>query len=75
MTIQIVIKNSRAVSDNTILVQVFDEFFESLVKKRFFVPAIKGKKHFEKSGRSLELGANFGSAFACKSHKTPLLIL
>ena len=59
------------VSGNTKTVKSLGDFFNTFVKKQLMLQKI-AKKVFNKPGRTLEMGANVGSAFASRSFKAVL---
>ena len=60
------------VCDNTTQVRGLIDFFKSLVIKRLHLPKNLAKIVQKVRGKALKIGTNVGTAFASRSHKTPL---
>ena len=65
-------KKSLTMSNNTIEFEGLGESFKSLGKKRLILSNKMAKNSLKNPGRALEIGANVGTAFACRSTKSTL---
>ena len=63
------------VSDNIILAERLGDFFKSLGRKAFKATKKMARNVLKNSGRTLEIGANVGRAFASRKPKAALSTL